>query len=321
MKMASTTQDELYRVFLAVLGQQTPAVGDANAVLADVIAQLREPPSSVPAAAPVPASTAPTMTTSMDSGSTDRALPAVSGQQTPAVGDANTMLADLIAQIREAPSSVPAAAPLPASTAPATTTPQDSGTTDGTSSAVSGQQTAALGDATTMLADAIGQVDEVLSSNPTPVAASKTQTTTTSNDSGSTLGSVASSVLESGFGLAPLISGLVSLFSGGGAAAPAPLVKYAMPAAADFQAAESQGQVTGLDYNQMGMPRSYAPAAASGGAGGPASGTGSGAAPQITVNVQAMDARSFMDRSSDIAAAVRDAMLNLNAINDVVNDL
>ena len=43
--------------------------------------------------------------------------------------------------------------------------------------------------------------------------------------------------------------------------------------------------------------------------------------PQITVNVQAMDARSFLDRSSDIALAVRDAMLNLNSINDVVNEL
>jgi hypothetical protein len=37
--------------------------------------------------------------------------------------------------------------------------------------------------------------------------------------------------------------------------------------------------------------------------------------------VQAMDARSFLDRSNDIAAAVRDAMLNMNAINDVVNEL
>ncbi len=43
--------------------------------------------------------------------------------------------------------------------------------------------------------------------------------------------------------------------------------------------------------------------------------------PQITVNVQAMDARSFLDRSNDIALAVRDAMLNMNAINDVVNEL
>jgi hypothetical protein len=37
--------------------------------------------------------------------------------------------------------------------------------------------------------------------------------------------------------------------------------------------------------------------------------------------VQAMDARSFLDRSGDIAAAVRDAMLNMNSINDVVNEL
>jgi len=37
--------------------------------------------------------------------------------------------------------------------------------------------------------------------------------------------------------------------------------------------------------------------------------------------VQAMDARSFLDHSSEIAAAVRTAMLNLNSINDVVNDL
>jgi hypothetical protein len=192
--------------------------------------------------------------------------------------------------------------------------------------AVSGQQTPALGDVTAMLANVIAQVDELQSSKPAPVTATKTQTTTSSsNDSGSTLGSVAASVLESGFGLAPLISGLVSLFSGGDTAAPAPLVKYAMPAAADFQAAESQGQVTGVDYDQTGIPRSHAPAGASAGAGGSPSGSAGGAAggasPQITVNVQAMDARSFMDRSSDIALAVRDAMLNLNSINDVVNDL
>jgi hypothetical protein len=191
--------------------------------------------------------------------------------------------------------------------------------------AVSGRQTSALGDATAMLANVIAQVDELQNSNPAPVAATKRTTTTTSSDSGSTLGSVASSVLESGFGLAPLIGGLVSLFSGGDTAAPAPLVKYAMPAAADFQAAESQGQVSGVDYDQTGMPRSYAPVGASaepsGSPNGSASGAVGGAAPQITVNVQAMDARSFMDRSNDIALAVRDAMLNLNSINDVVNDL
>ena len=55
--------------------------------------------------------------------------------------------------------------------------------------AVSGQQTSALGDATSMLADVIAQVDELQSSNPAPVAATKTQSATTSSSgSGSTLG-------------------------------------------------------------------------------------------------------------------------------------
>ena len=191
--------------------------------------------------------------------------------------------------------------------------------------AVSGQQTSALGDTTAMLANVVAQVDELRSSIPAPVATTKTlgTTTSTSDSGGPTGGSVATSVLQSGFGLAPLISGIVSLFSGGDAP-PAPLVKYAMPAAANFQAQESQGQVSGMDYDQSGMPRRYSAAAsaeASGDTSGGGSSAASSAAPQITVNVQAMDARSFMDRSNDIALAVRDAMLNLNSINDVVNDL
>jgi hypothetical protein len=93
-------------------------------------------------------------------------------------------------------------------------------------------------------------------------------------------------------------------------------VKYALPTAIDFQAAQSNGRLGDLDYDQTGMARTYAQ-----GAGGSAGLNGNAAAPQITVNVQAMDARSFMDRSNDIALAVRDAMLNMNAINDVVNEL
>ena len=181
--------------------------------------------------------------------------------------------------------------------------------------AVSGQQTSAIGDATSMLADVIAQVGALQSNTAAPAAANNSNSTkTSSNDSGSTLGGVASTVLKSGFGLAPLISGLVGLFGGGDDTTPSPLVKYAMPAAVDFQAAESGGRITNLDYDQVGMPR-----ASSGAANGGTSGIAS--TPQITVNVQAMDARSFLDRSNDIALAVRDAMLNMNAINDVVNEL
>jgi hypothetical protein len=45
------------------------------------------------------------------------------------------------------------------------------------------------------------------------------------------------------------------------------------------------------------------------------------AAPQVTVNVTAMDSQSFMDHSNDIANAVREAMLNLHPINGVVATL
>ena len=181
---------------------------------------------------------------------------------------------------------------------------------------VSGQQTSALGDVTALLADVIAQAREQQSGNPAPIpAANRTQTGTStgSSSSGSTSGTVEKTMLEAEAGLPLLIAGLVSAFGGGGSSTPPPLVKYAMPAAVDFQAVESQGQVSGLDYNQMGAPRGYAAAGTSG--------TASGGTPQITFNVQAMDARSFMDRSGDIAAAVRDAMLNLNSINDVVSDL
>jgi hypothetical protein len=91
------------------------------------------------------------------------------------------------------------------------------------------------------------------------------------------------------------------------------LVKYAMPPSIAFQGANTDAGVAFADYDQTGMPRSYGTPAPTGSA--PQS------APQITVNVQAMDARSFLDRSSDIAAAVREAMLNMNSLNDVVSEL
>ena len=45
------------------------------------------------------------------------------------------------------------------------------------------------------------------------------------------------------------------------------------------------------------------------------------AQPQITVNVNAMDTQSFLDRSEDIAGALRDAMLHMHPVNDVIGEL
>jgi hypothetical protein len=69
--------------------------------------------------------------------------------------------------------------------------------------------------------------------------------------------------------------------------------------------------------------RAATPNTTGAGSSGPTLGTRSQASPQrqITVHVNAMDSQSFMDRSGDIASAVREAMLNLHPINDVVANL
>jgi hypothetical protein len=132
-----------------------------------------------------------------------------------------------------------------------------------------------------------------------------------SSTSGGAGASALSSVFKSGFGLSPLIGGIISLFGGGNSEQPAPLVKYQLPAALDIRRAQTGSGTHELDYDQAGNARAI-------------SGTGSATqtvGQQVTVNIQAMDARSFLDRSNDIAAAVRDAMLNLSSLNDVIADL
>ena len=135
---------------------------------------------------------------------------------------------------------------------------------------------------------------------------------TSAHDSSSilaTLGTVASGLTGGALSLSPLLSGLLHLFGGGTANGPAPLVKFALPPAIAFQAANVPGvQTSGLDFSQSGTPRVIGSAAPT-------------ATQQITVQVQAMDSRSFLDHSQDIAAAVREAMLNMHPLNDVISDL
>jgi hypothetical protein len=135
---------------------------------------------------------------------------------------------------------------------------------------------------------------------------------TSSHGSGgiaSTLGNIASTLTGGALSLSPILSGILSLF-GGGSSAPPPLVPFYLPPSISFQAANTVApagsQMTGMDFNQAGAPRAMsAPAPA----------------PQITVQVQAMDSRSFLDHSNDIAQAVRDAMLNMHSINDDISDI
>ncbi len=115
-----------------------------------------------------------------------------------------------------------------------------------------------------------------------------------------TAGVVASGVLGGALGLlSPLVSGIAHLF-GGGSSKPEPLSIYVPPAPISIEAAlQSTGQASGNE----------------------GSNSNTRVVPQVTVNVSAMDSQSFLDRSTDIANAVREAMLNLHPINDVVANL
>jgi hypothetical protein len=191
------------------------------------------------------------------------------------------------------------------------------------------QQTADMKQAGQSLADLIAQADQTRQDRARQTPASPPASNGSSSAGKASSGSQSSGessvlsevfgVFKSGLGLSPLVKGVLSLF-GGSDDKPAtePLTKYALPAAIAFQGAEVGGRMMNADYDQSGMTRGYgttaAPTAATGG-------TSVMPTPQITVNVSAMDARSFLDRSSDIAAAVREAMLNLNSINDVVSEL
>jgi hypothetical protein len=118
--------------------------------------------------------------------------------------------------------------------------------------------------------------------------------------------STASQFLGGGGSLIPLVSLFSSLFGGGQSQQPASLVPFSLPPSLNLESTNDNQDVV---WGENGLPRSAA------------SGGGSNAGQQITVQVQAMDSQSFLDHSDDIAQAVRQAMLNMNSINDVVTNL
>lgn len=106
---------------------------------------------------------------------------------------------------------------------------------------------------------------------------------------------------------------LATLATPGFAPAPGPNSSVFGPSASN--SSQQQGTSPGSPGTQ--------PASQSGPANGLQSQTGSSSSTpqQITVQVQAMDSQSFLDRSQDIAQAVRHAMLNSHPVNDVISDL
>ena len=163
------------------------------------------------------------------------------------------------------------------------------------------------------LIDALGQATQVIDAGTQATAAntdalaenSQAKSSSSSGGGVSDVLSTASSVLGGGLSLMPLVSLFSSLFGGGQSQQLAPLVPFSLPPSLNLQSTTNGQDVS---WGENGLPRS----AASGGSNG-----GS----QITVQVQAMDSQSFLDHSDDIAQAVRQAMLNMNSINDMVTNL
>jgi hypothetical protein len=163
-----------------------------------------------------------------------------------------------------------------------------------------------LNDALTQATQVINAQTQATSAN-TDALGQDTQTRSSSSgvtEASSVIGS-ASELLGGGLSLLPLASLFSSLFGGGQSEQPAPLVPYSMPPSLNL---ESTTNYENVSWGENGLPR--------------AAGSGTSSAPsQITVQVQAMDSQSFLDHSDDIAQAVRQAMLNMSSLNDVVANL
>ena len=138
-----------------------------------------------------------------------------------------------------------------------------------------------------------------------------TQTSRQREERGGTGGAVLASLggfLGGGFGLASLISGIADLFGGDEAPSLPALVRYSRPASIRAEAGisgDSNGQVFAVDSAQGGLPRAMTALAS----------------PQITVQVQTLDSRSFLDHSQEIAMAVRQAMLETSVLRDVIREV
>lgn len=125
-------------------------------------------------------------------------------------------------------------------------------------------------------------------------------------------------VFTSGLGIAPLARGIAALFRREEEPQLTPLIRYLAPSPVQFE-----GYLIRKNYFSN-EESGYGPAGMTSvmQGSGPADSESEGARPvNITIQVQAMDSQSFLDHSWEIARAVKQAMLESHALNDVVMEL
>lgn len=158
-------------------------------------------------------------------------------------------------------------------------------------------------------------VDELLSGY-TPAGPATPVSTATSDgaERGENSGASVAKTIGTFTGVGPLAAGLMKLFGRGGSDAgqdAAPTLPFSLPEQISVEA--------GLSADRSFVPVTYSQRGVSRTGGTPQAASAPPA--QVLVNVQAMDSRSFLDHSDDIARAVRDAMLRSHSLNDVVAEM
>jgi len=181
-----------------------------------------------------------------------------------------------------------------------------------------------------VLANQIGELAQ--STYRPPIVSAGLGQTPTAAAGGGALSALAADVgrgsgnfLLKGLTLAPLINGLVGLFRKESADEVSAPVRFSLPSPIRTEAGLApNGQTISIDRGAGDRIRALRPSDGHVSqlvAGRSGTETGSVSTQNITVQVSAMDSRSFLDHSEDIARAVRDAMLHSHSLNDVVNDL
>ena len=219
-------------------------------------------------------------------------------------GAGNTSLSDIVHEIESSTSS--------GSISAGSLTGVGSGGNSST-----GLQASSNNEMTEQMSSLVSQISGLDSTEQAAITAiqGNTQAVTqnsSSKGSGSSVASQAGGMAESLFGgalsLSPILSGIMSLFSGGSSASSTPIAPFMLPAPVQYQAGltgSSSSPVAPVSNAAGGQPRAQATPQTT----------------QVTVQVNAMDSQSFLDHSDDIANAVRTALLNSNALGDVISDL
>jgi hypothetical protein len=169
-----------------------------------------------------------------------------------------------------------------------------------------------------VLSGMISQLESSNQSLASQISNSVNKTATGSSGSSSVAGALlnavnpvsssrSTNILTSLF-LGPLWRGLFSLFGGGGGdQQEVPLTRYTFPAATQTAVGatlRADGGTANLRTDAFGLSQATP-------------------APQqsINISIQALDARSIVDRSDDIAAALKQALLSNHEINDSLGEL